>query len=156
MLRKPVAIASDHAGFDLKQFLVQELKRLGYGVEDLGCRSTDSVDYPDYADAMARTLAAGAADLGVLICGSGIGVSMAANRHRHVRAALCHDHLTAKLARAHNDANVLVLGGRLTGPAVAADCLETFLATAFEGGRHKRRLDKFSAGETENPAQDAP
>lgn len=147
MLRKPVAIASDHGGFELKTFLAEELKRLGYEVEDLGCKSMDSVDYPDYADAIADVLAAGRADVGILICGSGIGVSMAANRHRHLRAALCHDHLTAKLARAHNDANVLVLGGRLIGPAVAADCLETFLTTAFEGGRHIRRLNKFSTAD---------
>ena len=103
-----------------------------------------SVDYPDFADAVAAALGSGRAERGVLICGSGIGISIAANRHRHVRAALCHDGLSARLARQHNDANVLVLGGRLIGVDAARECLAVFLATRFEGGeRHQRRIAKL-------------
>lgn len=146
---KPLVIAADHGGFELKTFLVKELERMGRPVVDLGCHSPESVDYPDYADRVAEAIARGEADMGILVCGSGIGISMAANRHRHIRAALVHDHLTARLARQHNDANVLVLGGRLLGPEVARDCLETFLATEFEGGRHSRRIAKFSCAPNE-------
>jgi ribose 5-phosphate isomerase B len=139
-----VAIAADHGGYDLKSLLVPELEALGYDALDLGTMSRDSVDYPDYADILAHALRDGRAHRGLLVCGTGIGMSIAANRHREIRAALCHDGLTARLARQHNDANVLVLGGRLLGPEVARECLRTFLATAFEGGRHARRLAKQS------------
>ncbi|WP_374379384.1 ribose 5-phosphate isomerase B [Dongia sp.] len=143
-MAEKIAIASDHAGFELKTQLKQELGQLGFDVLDLGTDGPASVDYPDFAGKMAEALAAGTVQRGVLVCGSGIGISMAANRHKHVRAALCHDHLTAKLSRQHNNANVLCLGGRTTGPDVAKDCLRVFLETDFEGGRHQNRVAKFS------------
>jgi ribose 5-phosphate isomerase B len=139
-----IAIASDHAGFDLKQFLIEELRRLGYDPLDLGTHDRSSVDYPDYADALAAALADGRSARGVLVCGSGIGISIAANRHRHVRAAVSHDETSARLCRRHNNANVLALGARLIGQDVARDCLAAFLATGFEGGRHERRVAKMS------------
>lgn len=139
-----IAIASDHAGVELKSILKEELAGLGFEVLDLGTQDAESVDYPDMADALAGAIEDHRAARGVAICGSGIGISMAANRHRHVRAALCHDTLSAKLAREHNDANVLALGARLIGTETARDCLRTFLDTPFEGGRHQRRVDKMS------------
>jgi ribose 5-phosphate isomerase B len=139
-----VAVAADHAGFDLKSALIPQLRELGLEVLDLGTHGRDSVDYPDFADAVAHALKAGKATRGLLVCGSGIGISMAANRHRHVRAALCHDSLTARLSRQHNDANVLVLGGRLIGLDTAKDCVEIFFKTLHEGGRHARRIAKFA------------
>jgi len=138
-----VAIAADHGGFELKSALVPVLQALGFTVLDLGTSSTDSVDYPEFADAVAAALKDGRAGRGVLICGTGIGISIAANRHAGVRAAPCHDGLTARLARQHNDANVLALGGRLIGIETAKDCLATFLHTPFEGGRHARRVAKL-------------
>ena len=144
MPRETIAIASDHAGFDLKEALKAELLAMNFKVLDLGTDSVESVDYPDFADAMAGALGDGRAARGVLICGTGIGIGIAANRHRHVRAAVCHDTVSARLARAHNDANVLALGARLLGIEVAKDCLRTFFATAFEGGRHARRVAKLS------------
>lgn len=143
MPRETVAVANDHAGTELKTALAQELTALGYDVLDLGTNSAESVDYPDYANLMAGALRDGRAKRGVLICGSGIGISIGANRHPGVRAALCHDMTTARLSRLHNDANVLVLGARLTGIDVAKDCLKTFLSTEFEGGRHQRRVAKL-------------
>jgi ribose 5-phosphate isomerase B len=139
-----VAIASDHAGLQLKTALAADLNRLGFEVLDLGTTNNDSVDYPDFADALAAAVRAGRIQRGVLVCGTGIGISIAANRHPELRAALCHDGLTARLARQHNDANVLCLGGRVIGPETAKDCLETFFSTAFEGGRHARRVAKLS------------
>ena len=138
-----IAIASDHAGFELKSQLKAELAKLGFEAADLGTDGPGSVDYPDFANALAEALARGKADRGVLICGTGIGVSMAANRHRHVRAALVHDALGARLSRLHNDANVLCMGARLIGPDVAKDCLKVFLTTDFEGGRHQNRVAKL-------------
>ncbi|RIK92797.1 MAG: ribose 5-phosphate isomerase B [Proteobacteria bacterium] len=145
MPEKPIAIASDHGGFELKSLLIEEIRALGHQVLDLGCHGPESVDYPDYAAALAAALADGRADRGVILCGTGIGISIAANRHPHVRAALCHNGLTARLARQHNDANVLALGGRILGPELAKDCLREFLATPFEGGRHARRVAKLAA-----------
>jgi len=139
-----VAIAADHGGFDLKSSLIPELRDLGYEVLDLGTMSRDSVDYPDFAVALAGAITEGRATRGVLICGTGIGMSIAANRHRSIRAALAHDGTSARLARQHNDANVLVLGGRVLGAEVAKDCVKTFFNTAFEGGRHARRVAKIS------------
>jgi ribose 5-phosphate isomerase B len=144
MAADPIAIASDHGGFELKTVLVEELKAAGHSVLDLGTMSSDSVDYPDFADALAKTIGDGRAGRGVLLCGTGIGMSMAANRHRGIRAAVCRDVTETRLARQHNDANVLCMGGRVTGPEVAKDCLRTFLETKFEGGRHARRLAKLS------------
>ena len=139
-----VAVAADHAGFDLKTALVAELETLGYAALDLGARDRQPVDYPDLADALARAIAEAKAQRGVLMCGTGIGMSIAANRNPAIRAALCHDGLSARLARQHNDANVLVLGARLIGPETARDCLKIFLSTPFDGGRHARRVAKLS------------
>ncbi len=138
-----VAIAADHGGFELKSALVPVLQALGFAVLDLGTSNGESVDYPEFADAVAAALMDGRAARGVLICGTGIGISIAANRHAGVRAAPCHDGLTARLARQHNDANVLALGGRLIGIETAKDCLTNFLQTPFEGGRHARRVAKL-------------
>lgn len=142
---EPIAIASDHAGFELKSVLIEELARLGFAPIDLGTIDLKSVDYPDYADRLAAALADGRAARGVLVCGTGIGISIAANRHRHVRAAVCHDTTSARLTREHNDANVLVLGARLIGLEVAKDCLQVFLTTDFAGGRHAARVGKLGA-----------
>lgn len=139
-----IAIASDHGGYELKTSLIKEIEAKRLKVIDLGTHSLESVDYPDFADAMAQTIRSGKASRGVLLCGSGIGISIAANRHPELRAALVHDGLTARLSRQHNDANILVMGGRLVGPELAKDCLDIFLKTEFEGGRHARRVAKMS------------
>jgi ribose 5-phosphate isomerase B len=138
-----IALASDHAGVELKAALKAALAERGLEPLDLGAHDTTSVDYPDMADGLAAAIADGRAARGVLICGTGIGISIAANRHRRLRAALCHDATTARLAREHNDANVLVLGARTTGVETARDCLVAFLDTAFAGGRHARRVAKL-------------
>ena len=140
MSAKPIAIASDHAGFELKRSLAEGLSQIGYDVLDLGTDGPDSVDYPEFGQALARAIQDGRADRGVLICGTGIGIAMAANRFSGVRAAVCHDETSARLAREHNDANVLALGARLLGEEVATNCLRTFLTTDFAGGRHTRRV----------------
>ena len=144
MPAETIAIAADHAGFALKAALSAELARLGYAVLDLGTDSVESVDYPDFAKAVAQAIEGGQVQRGVLICGTGIGIGMAANRHRAVRAAVCHDVSSTRLARRHNDANVLALGARLIGEEVAKDCLRAFLETEFEGGRHAPRVAKIS------------
>jgi ribose 5-phosphate isomerase B len=138
-----VAVASDHAGVTLKRVLADELRAMSYEVLDLGTDGSDSVDYPDYARALAEAIAEGRAERGLVVCGTGIGVSIAANRYPGVRAALCHDVSSARLSRQHNDANVLALGARLIGVETAKDCLRTFLETRFEGGRHGRRVAKL-------------
>jgi len=143
-MTETVAIAADHAGFELKEVLKAELVSQGRKVLDLGTTGTQSVDYPDFAERLARALKEGQAQRGVLVCGTGIGISIAANRHRNVRAALCHDSVSARMARAHNDANVLALGARLIGTEVAKDCLRVFLDTPFEGGRHAARVAKLA------------
>ncbi len=139
-----IALGSDHAGFPLKSVLVRALQEAGYPVLDLGTHSTERVDYPDYAHAVARTVEAAQARFGVLVCGSGVGVSIAANRHPGIRCVLASEPLTATLSRAHNDANVLALGARLTGEDMALAILRAFLAGAFEGGRHEQRLAKLN------------
>lgn len=144
MSQERIAIASDHAGFEVKSAVKSYLRELGYEVMDLGTEDGESVDYPDFADRMAQALRDGEAVRGILICGTGIGISIAANRHRHVRAARCCDSTDARLARQHNDANVLVLGSRTSGWETARDCVLMFLRTEFEGGRHQRRIDKMS------------
>jgi ribose 5-phosphate isomerase B len=144
MASERVAVAADHAGVGLKSLVEETLAELGYQVSNLGTDGPESVDYPDYAEKLAAALKAGTALRGVLICGTGIGMSIAINRHRHIRAARCQDVTDARLAREHNDANVLVLGARTIGAETAKDCLRTFLATKFEGGRHQRRVDKMS------------
>jgi len=143
MSSKPIAIASDHAGYDLKTTLAQELAEMGYEVLDLGTDGPQSVDYPDFGSALAEVVRTGEVERGILICGTGIGISMAANRHPGVRAAVCWDETSARLTREHNDANVLALGARLLGIEVAKDCLRTFLSTDFAGGRHAGRVAKL-------------
>ena len=139
-----IAIAADNAGYALKEVLKEELEACGLDVIDLGTDSDASVDYPDFGRAVGEAVACGDAARGVIICGTGIGISIAANRIAGVRAALCHDATSARLAREHNDANVLALGARLLGPEVAHDCLRIFLDTAFPGGeRHDRRVRKL-------------
>ncbi|NIA67035.1 ribose 5-phosphate isomerase B [Pelagibius litoralis] len=144
MVSKSIAVAADHAGFDLKSKLVEELRLAGYEVLDLGTQdATTSVDYPDFGRAVAEAVTTGKAARGVVVCGTGIGISIAANRHAGVRAALCHDETSARLCREHNDANVLALGARLIGEVVAKDCLHTFLNTEYAGDRHARRVAKL-------------
>ncbi len=145
MTQKTVAIASDHGGFEMKTILKEELVARGCAVLDLGTDSPGSVDYPDFAAAVAKAIREGRAQAGVLVCGTGIGISIAANRFPEVRAALVHDAFTARLSRLHNDANVICLGGRTIGIEVAKDCLGIFLDTEFEGGRHARRVDKLGS-----------
>lgn len=141
-----LVVGSDHAGLALKDKLKVHAERLGLKVEDVGTHTADSVDYPDFGRAVAHRVVElipeGA--LGLAVCGSGIGIAMAANKVKGARAALCHDVTSAKLAREHNDANVLCLGERLTGVAVAEACLEAFLSTEFAGGRHERRVQKLA------------
>ncbi|EIF07350.1 Ribose 5-phosphate isomerase B [Campylobacter concisus UNSWCD] len=139
-----VFLASDHAGFELKNELKEAIKGLGYEVVDLGANDKNSVDYPDYAHLLASKLEPNC--YGVLVCGTGIGISIAANRHENVRCALCHDEFTARLAREHNDANVIAFGARVIGAGVAISAAEAFLKTEFAGGRHERRVKKIEAG----------
>lgn len=143
MNKAALVIASDHAGFDLKASIKFALEARAYEITDLGPNDAISVDYPDMADRLVDAINHGVADRGILICGTGIGIGIAANRHLNIRAATCQDVTTARLARAHNDANVLCLGARVVGPEVAFDCVTTFLTTEFEGGRHQRRVDKL-------------
>ena len=143
MSRETVGIAVDHGGLVLKQAVKEELEAAGCPVLDLGTNTEESVDYPDFAEKLVDAIAAGKAQRGVLICGTGIGISIAANRHNGIRAALCYDEETAMLARQHNDANVLCLGGRKTDEALARRLVKLFLETEFEGGRHARRVGKL-------------
>jgi len=138
-----IAIASDHAGVELKTAIARALTGLGHEVRDLGPSDAASVDYPDYAHLLARAVADGRIDRGVLVCGTGIGMSMAANRHPGVRAALCHDAFTAEMARRHNDANVLCIGARVIGTGVAEQIAKVFFETPFDGDRHQRRVAKI-------------
>ncbi len=144
MSPETIAIAADHAGYELKSALKRRLIEQGFDVVDLGADTTESVDYPDFARALADAIGDGRSARGVLLCGSGIGMSIAANRFPGVRAALVHDAETARLARRHNDANVLVMAARQIEPSVAEDCLDAFLTTSFEGGRHRRRVQKLA------------
>ncbi|MDG2427108.1 MAG: ribose 5-phosphate isomerase B [Acidimicrobiales bacterium] len=139
-----VAVGSDHAGYVLKDHLACELRNLGHEVLDLGVHSTDRVDYPDYGAAVGQAVAGGEVELGVCVCGSGIGIAIAANKVPGVRAATVHDATSARLARQHNDANVLCIGERLTGPEVATEALRAWLGAEFEGGRHADRIKKLS------------
>ncbi len=141
-----IVVASDHAAVELKRRVVELLAARGEAHTDLGPADDRSVDYPDYAHRLVAEITAGRAESGILICGTGIGMSMAANRHPGIRAALCHDAYTAEMARRHNDANVLCLGARVVGTGVAEQVVEVFLATAFEGGRHQRRVTKIEPG----------
>jgi ribose 5-phosphate isomerase B len=139
-----IIIGADHGGFELKQVVVGLLERLDHHVDDIGCHTPVSVDYPDFAETVCAAVLAGRVDYGILICGTGIGMSMAANRYRGIRAAVCHDEYTARLSRQHNNANVLCFGARVIGPGVAEGLVQTWLAASFDGGRHQHRVAKFS------------
>lgn len=141
-----IAVASDHAGFDLKEILKRDLQEAGHEVLDLGTDSTASVDYPDFGKAMGEAIASGKVARGVLVCGSGIGISIAANRNPKVRAVLAHDVTSARLSREHNDANVIAFGQRLIGVETAREALQVFLSTEWAGGRHAGRVEKLSKG----------
>ena len=144
MAAEVIAIASDHAGVETKDALKDDIAAAGLRFTDLGTHGPDSVDYPDFADALTEEIGAGRADWGILVCGTGIGMSIAANRKPFIRAALCHSVTEARLAREHNNANVLVVGARTMGIGTVRECLKAFLETAFEGGRHQLRVDKMS------------
>jgi len=139
-----IAIGSDHAGFSVKEMIKNYLEKAGYLVDDQGTGSENSVDYPDFGKAVGERVASKKADLGIAVCGSGIGISIAANKVPGIRAALAHDVVTAQLAREHNDANVLALGARIVTPAAALEMVQAFLNTPFAGGRHQLRLDKIT------------
>jgi ribose 5-phosphate isomerase B len=139
-----IALASDHAGFDMKMALAEWLRTKGHAVTDLGPENTASVDYPDYGYRLANAIATGPSRFGVAVCGSGIGISIAVNRHPAARCALVSDALSARLARAHNDANIIAFGARLIGPDTARDCLSAFIAEPFLGDRHSARVAKLS------------
>jgi ribose 5-phosphate isomerase B len=144
MKEETIVIGSDHAGPPMKDLLKAELVRRGFTVLDLGTHGEKSVDYPDYGRAVGEAVVAGQAERGIVICGTGIGISIAANRIAGVRCAVCHDATSARLAREHNDANVMALGIRMVGTEVALDCLDAFITTAFSGGeRHVRRIEKL-------------
>ena len=144
-----IAIASDHAGLELRRVIADHLAQAGHTVTDHGPDSGDAVDYPDYAEKVARAVADDASDLGILVCGSGVGMSIAANKVQGVRAALCANAYLGEMARAHNNANVLCLGERITGVGLALTIVDAFVSTKFEGGRHSRRVDKIAELETE-------
>lgn len=142
-----IVIASDHGGFELKQHIMAYLDKLGYEYTDFGCYSTESMDYPDIAFPAAQAVASGEFDRGILICGTGIGVSICANKVHGIRCALCGDVLSAELTRQHNDSNMLAMGGRIIGVETAKAIVRTWLSTEFLGGRHLRRVEKIAEGE---------
>lgn len=144
--QRPIAIASDHAGFRLKEQLKALLERLGLAHDDLGTHGELSCDYPDFAHAVARGVGEGRYRLGVLVCGTGIGMSMAANRHPGVRAALCTESYAARMAREHNDANIVCLGSRIVGEGIAEEIVRAFVQAKFFGGRHTARVAKLEPG----------
>jgi ribose 5-phosphate isomerase B len=141
---KRIGLGSDHAGLELKRSLVAELEKRGYEVKDFGTHSAASCDYPDFARALSKAVEAGEIPLGILVCGTGVGMSITANRHAGVRACVCSEPLSARMSRRHNDANVLCLGARVVGHDTALDILEAFLAAEFEGGRHAARVSKIN------------
>jgi len=142
--KQRIAIGADHAGFQVKKRIKQFLENEGHAVEDVGTGSEESVDYPEYARAVAEKVAAGMAQLGVLVCGTGMGMAIAANKVPGIRAAVVHDKVTARAAREHNDANVLTLGGRIIEAGLAIEIVKEFLDAQFAGGRHQRRVDKIT------------
>ena len=140
---KKIAIASDHGGFELKESIITFLLKKGWEVDNLGAPSTDSVDYPDYGIKVAKAIIEKKFVRGILICGTGVGMSIVVNRFPGIRGTLCSDVYTAKMCREHNDSNILILGGRVIGVSLALEILDIWLKTEFEGGRHQRRLDKI-------------
>ena len=141
---KKIGLASDHGGFDLKESVIAHLLNTGWEVDDLWQHSGDSVDYPDYGIKLAEAVAEKRVQRGIVICGTGIGMSIVVNRYPGIRGTLCSDVFTAKLCREHNDSNILIMGGRVIGKGLAAEIVNTWLNTPFEGGRHQRRLDKIN------------
>jgi len=139
-----IGIGSDHGGFNLKNEIVRFLKAKGYEVKDFGTYNTDSVDYPDFGQTVAEAVSRGECDKGIVICGTGVGISIAANKVKGIRAALCTDTYMARMTREHNDANILALGERVLGVGVALDIVETWLGTQFVGGRHQQRIEKIA------------
>jgi len=144
-----LVIGCDHAAFGLKETIKQFLVKAGHEVEDVGAFDTSSVDYPQIGRKVASQVAQGLYERGILLCGTGLGMSMVANRYAHVRAALCNDLFSASMSRQHNDANILVLGGRVIGDVLAIEIVKTWMETPFEGGRHQRRLDQFDVVNSE-------
>lgn len=142
-----IAIASDHGGFDLKEQVKAWLQEMGHEAEDFGCHSKESCDYPDFGAAAARAVASGQCERGIVICTTGIGISITANKVKGIRCALCSEPWSAEMTRRHNNANMLAMGAGVVGPLLARRIVETFLTTEFEGGRHQRRLDKITAVE---------
>lgn len=138
-----IAIGCDHGGIDLKKTVVAVLQELGHEIDDQGCFSEESVDYPSFAQAVCSLVVDGSCERGILVCGTGIGMSMAANRYAEIRAALCGETFSARMSRAHNNANILCLGARVTGPGLAAEIVSTWMTTDFDGGRHQQRIDMF-------------
>lgn len=145
-----IAIGSDHGGYELKEQLLQFLEENGYETEDCGTFSGESVDYPDIAEKVAKVVLTGEAQRGILVCGTGIGISIAANKINGIRAAHCTDPYSARMAREHNNANIIALGGRITGTELAIEILRAYLDAEFQGGRHQRRIDKITALETQS------
>ncbi|MFZ5974613.1 MAG: ribose 5-phosphate isomerase B [Bacillota bacterium] len=140
-----IAIGCDHGGFELKQTVMKHLAQKQIECEDFGCYTSESVDYPDIAVPVAKAVLSGDFDLGILVCGTGVGISIAANKIKGIRCGLCSDTFTAHAVREHNDANILAMGGRVIGSGVAVDIVDAFLNAKFEGGRHQRRIDKMMA-----------
>ncbi len=140
---KKIAIACDHGGYELKLEIIKKLTEMGVEYVDFGTDSTESVDYPIYADKVCDAITSGKTELGILVCGTGIGMSMAANKHRGIRAACCADTFSARMTRMHNDANVLCLGGRVLGAGLACDMVELFVTSEYLGGRHDKRIAMF-------------
>ncbi len=136
-------VASDHAGFELKAYVIEKLKQMGHSVKDLGPKDSNRVDYPDFANLLCENVLKNDKSFGILVCGSGIGMSIAANRHKGIRAALCHEPYSAAMSRAHNDANVLCLGARIVGEGMVDWILKSFCEGVFEGGRHTARIEKL-------------
>ena len=145
MTNKPIALACDHAGFPLKEELKKHFDEIGVSYVDYGTDSLASVNYPDYAHTLCTALQQGTHDLGILVCGTGIGMSMAANKHKGIRAAVLSDTFSARMTRMHNDANVLCLGARVVGAGLAFDIVDLFIGTEYEGGRHQKRVDMVNA-----------
>ena len=139
-----IVLGCDHGGFELKKAIIAHLEEKGVEYKDIGCYTPESVDYPEIAVSLCREITSGNAELGILVCGTGIGMSMAANKVKGIRAACCSDTFSARLTRMHNNANVLCMGGRVVGPGLALDLVDNFIFTEFEGGRHQRRVDKLS------------
>lgn len=145
-----VAIGCDHGGYELKKEIIAHLTKNGVEFKDFGTYDGNSVDYPDIAKLVCKSILSGECENGILVCGTGIGISIAANKHKGIRAAVCSDEFSAKFTRLHNDANVICLGGRVVGPGLACELVDIFLSTGFEGGRHALRVDKITAIENEN------